>query len=119
MASRTVKLRKFAFQLQSGRCFYCRLPMWEGDSSCLPKANKLTTAQLAMLQCTAEHLQARCDGGANSTNNVVAAHKACNQRRHKCVNPPIPRDYIKKVQVRVNKKKWWPRPILDVLVSIT
>jgi len=43
---------------------------------------------------TAEHLEARCEGGADSTDNIVAACRFCNGRRHRAKvarNPVRPR----------------------------
>ena len=66
MPSVIAKNRLIAYQRQSGRCYYCDLPMWLGK---LPGKRH----RPASLQCTAEHLVARQDGGDNSARNIVAA----------------------------------------------
>ncbi|WP_243737062.1 HNH endonuclease [Cupriavidus sp. L7L] len=43
----------------------------------------LSTRQARHLQCTAEHLHARVDGGSDSQSNIVAACQFCNARRHR------------------------------------
>jgi hypothetical protein len=47
----------------------------------------LTLGEVRRLQCTAEHLVARVDGGTDRVNNVVAACLACNHRRHATKRP--------------------------------
>lgn len=63
-------LRRAACREQGGLCYYCLLPMRS--------------------DVTAEHLQARCDGGKDTRENIVAAHRLCNSRRHQLfpVEPP-------------------------------
>jgi len=62
MQSRIQKYRQSAARAQQGLCFYCH--------------------QLMGNDVTAEHLHARQDGGTDRRSNIVAAHRACNQRRH-------------------------------------
>ena len=49
-----------AFQQQQGRCRYCGVQMWHRDPVELPG---IPAKRSSRLRCTAEHLQARCDGG--------------------------------------------------------
>lgn len=42
----------------------------------------LSAQQARHLQCTAEHLHARVDGGDNAQSNIVAACRYCNAGRH-------------------------------------
>ncbi|MNY53348.1 HNH endonuclease [compost metagenome] len=74
-------LRSAACRAQRGLCFYCLQPM-RGD-------------------VTAEHLQARCDGGKDTRENIVAAHRLCNSRRHQLfpVEPPGPMAYANLVSL--------------------
>ena len=72
MPTRLQALRTLAFSRQYGRCFYCSLPMVVEPQSG-PGA----------LRCTAEHLVARCDGGGDSEENIVAACAHCNSLRHR------------------------------------
>lgn len=60
--SRLSILRYRACLAQGGLCFYCLRPMGR--------------------EITAEHLQARMDGGRDTRENVVAACRYCNHQRH-------------------------------------
>jgi len=59
---RLQKHRQSAFAAQCGRCIYCRQPMGR--------------------HATAEHLKARQDGGTDRRDNIAAACRTCNHRRH-------------------------------------
>lgn len=83
MANTLAHRRHSAFQTQSGHCFYCGLPMWERSPDEYSRAFGINVAQAHRLKCTAEHLQARCDGGGDSSDNIVAACLHCNQARHR------------------------------------
>lgn len=97
-------LRAAKFESQSGRCFYCDLPMWLW----CPSELGLRPRSAAPFQCTAEHLVAKQDGGKDAANNVVAAHACCNHRRHKRPGPaPSPESFRALVQRRVMSGKWW------------
>lgn len=103
---RLKSLRANAFQSQSGRCYYCDLPMWHSS----PHELGLRPRSAGPFRCTAEHLVARQDGGKDVVGNVVAAHAACNHRRHKRSAPvPSATDYRTLVQRQLAKGKWWPQ----------
>ena len=95
-------LRDRAFVLQRGRCYYCRARMWlvspaeigVGDSTSGPD------------QCTAEHLVARCDGGLDTCENIVAACRYCNQHRHRRKKALAPEEYAVHVRKRVARGAW-------------
>ncbi|WP_416347129.1 HNH endonuclease signature motif containing protein [Devosia sp.] len=57
-------------------------------------------------RCTAEHLRARCDGGKDVLENVVAACWLCNNRRHRRKVPPAPEDYKRLVRNRISRGRW-------------
>ncbi|WP_425515938.1 HNH endonuclease [Stenotrophomonas acidaminiphila] len=57
-------------------------------------------------RCTAEHLQARCDGGSNSRGNIAAACWYCNQQRHRLPVPPDSKAYAEYVQREVLAGRW-------------
>ena len=101
MSNKLQHLRTSAFHHQDGHCYYCGLRMWHGG-----------TAGPAALRCTAEHLQARCDGGADSAANVVAACMFCNQKRHQRKNPLAPERYKSYVRNRVGRGAWMPKATL-------
>jgi len=68
-------LRHSACREQGGLCYYCLRPMHS--------------------DVTAEHLQARRDGGKDTRKNIVAAHRLCNARRHQLfpIEAPEPTTY--------------------------
>jgi len=104
---RLKSIRTSAFHAQSGRCYYCGLPMW----LCSPHELGLRPRSAAPFQCTAEHLLARQDGGKDVVGNVVAACHLCNLRRHKRPTPaPSPEAYRARVQRLMAKGRW--RPLL-------
>lgn len=81
--TKRVRLRLKAFYVQRFRCYYCGLPMWEFQQrEFIQPAAGLPADVLPHLQCTAEHLQARKDGGRDIPHNVVAACAWCNRHRH-------------------------------------
>lgn len=106
MCYRLARLRYSAYLSQSGRCFYCGLPMWVRDPESFAAANGITSSQARLLQCTAEHLEARQDGGKDTKQNIVAACLCCNQGRHHQKEAPNPDDYRLLVQQRLSQGRW-------------
>ena len=91
MSNNLQKHRKSAVHAQRGLCIYCGRPMGA--------------------DATAEHLQARQDGGTNCRQNIVAAHRACNQRRHAdpdCGALRDPFDFATLVLIE-RKAGMWPK----------
>ena len=87
MATDLQKHRNSAVIRQNNLCFYCRLPMWNGEEETLTdfrQAFGFSTRQAKMLRCTAEHLKPAQDGGGDTRQNIVAACEICNRRRHPC-----------------------------------
>nr|WP_279612553.1 HNH endonuclease [Paraburkholderia phymatum] len=68
----------------------------------------LPLRQVRYLQCTAEHLNPRMNGGSNSHRNIVAACRTCNARRHRAKAPRDPISHQRHVQNRMRRKKWHP-----------
>lgn len=60
----------------------------------------------ARLQCTAEHLVARGEGGPDCDANIVAACAHCNRTRHKRISLPKPEAYRQDVAKRVKRGAW-------------
>ena len=89
--------RQIAFNRQCGKCYYCGISMWLDGSGHSPR-----------LQCTAEHLKARAEGGSDRPENIVAACAHCNQTRHKRKRPPEPSSYREEVRRRVRRGGWHP-----------
>lgn len=116
MSSRFSKQRLTAFKKQSGRCYYCKSPMWQNNPEEFAIKHGISKSAAARFQCTAEHLLARCDGGKDQESNIVAACLFCNKtRHHKRKNPPNPTEYRKYIKNRLNKGKWFPNSLRHVL----
>jgi hypothetical protein len=110
MTNQIVKNRRKAFQNQAGRCYYCGSIMWlNGQKEDFAVKHKIPVAEAAKLKCTAEHLEARCDGGGNSKSNIVAACLFCKNGRHRRKKPPAPNNYRELIQKRLKKGKWHPK----------
>nr|WP_291988729.1 HNH endonuclease [Candidatus Accumulibacter sp. ACC007] len=86
--------------------------MWENDLDAFSRAHNIKPSQAQRLKCTAEHLEARQDGGLDTEKNIVAACVTCNQRRHKRKKAPAPDAYLDLVQQRVRKGRWHCAPLL-------
>ncbi|MEZ5586276.1 MAG: HNH endonuclease [Sedimenticolaceae bacterium] len=111
MPNPIVKHRQNAFNRQQGRCYYCGMPMWQRHPEEVAPLLGVKPRTVSGLQCTAEHLVARQDGGTNTKKNIAAACRTCNGRRHKATRPLSPPEYRQKVQGRVKAGKWHPAPI--------
>lgn len=106
MTKSLARPRATAYARQSGRCFYCGLPMWTRNPLEFASKHNITPAQAKRLQCTGEHLEARQDGGSDTHSNIVAACLHCNQGRH-CRNQAPPPDLYKQlVRKRMAKGRW-------------
>lgn len=118
MATTLALRRHFAFQAQSGRCFYCGLPMWESSPEEFVRAFGINPVQARRLQCTAEHLQARCDGGSDSSSNIVAACLHCNQTRHRMRPAPDHETFRTLVRRQRLNGAWHRKSVVDRLVQL-
>jgi 5-methylcytosine-specific restriction endonuclease McrA len=105
MPTKIQNLRLRAFQQQQGRCWYCGVQMWHRDPAELPG---IPAKNSSRLRCTAEHLQARCDGGRHEASNVVAACAYCNHTRHKIKPPPAPNTYFQRIRKKIAQGGWHP-----------
>ena len=106
MPTKIARYRAEAFQKQSGRCYYCGVAMWLNSCAEFAKAYGLDEQQVLKVQGTAEHLIARCDGGSDSAENIVAACLTCNRRRHQFQAPPQPGRYREIVASQLKSKQW-------------
>lgn len=104
-----VRNRRSSFQRQQGRCIYCRVLMWCEDVKTFVALYPIPLRAARLLQCTAEHRVARCDGGGDEAANIVAACRRCNQVRHRRKVAPDPQQYRRDVQRRVGRGKWHDR----------
>jgi 5-methylcytosine-specific restriction endonuclease McrA len=98
--------RATAYARQAGLCFYCDSPMWTSNPREFARRHNITLAQAMRLQCTAEHLKARQDGGTDSPSNIVAACQHCNQGRHRRKQAPLPERFRQFVRKRMSKGRW-------------
>ena len=83
MPSQFAKSRLNAFNRQHGRCYYCDLPMWLHHPDEVASKLGVRPQTVSGLQCTAEHLVARQEGGKDTKDNIAAACRTCNGRRHR------------------------------------
>lgn len=100
------QLRRHQVRAQHGLCFYCRQPLWEGCAEPFAAQYGLKGSRLRWLQATAEHLHARCEGGADRADNVVAACRFCNSRRHQTPRPLSPSDYARAPSNPLSSRSW-------------
>ena len=117
MSASLSKLRRAAAALQSYRCHYCQLPMWEGEPAEFLRRYGVTLRQARLLSCTAEHLQPRSRGGKSHSANIAAAHLFCNAARHRA-RPERHHEAFKRfVQQRVARGGWLPSRLALLLRS--
>lgn len=106
LMNRLTKIRRQLFAAQEGRCFYCLQPMWEDNRHDFAIRYAIGKRRTVWLQSTAEHLLARCDGGSDDIENIVAACRFCNQHRHRS-HRALPCDlYVHHVRKRLAKGAW-------------
>jgi hypothetical protein len=104
---RLSKFCRVAFVRQCGLCYYCGLPMIPREAvERFSSKLALCPRQALNETATAEHLQARCDGGPNTEENIAAAHLVCNQRRHHLRPAPDPDTYKAIVKRQLAKGGW-------------
>lgn len=106
MPSKLSAKRSKAFSKQSTRCFYCGYQMWLVDPEAFAKRLGITVRQTIHLRCTAEHLDARCDGGSDTATNIAAACWICNSRRHRRKIPLNPKAFRELVSRRIECGRW-------------
>lgn len=99
-------IRRRKMLAQEGRCYYCGLPMWDAALDHPLPATGNAGRRPRALQCTAEHLLPRSEGGADTAENIVAACLFCNSARHQRKRPPTPEAYRVYVQRRMAAGRW-------------
>lgn len=103
------KNRLLAFKKQEGRCFYCGAPMWLENKREFAAKHRITKKLAKRLRCTAEHLNARKDGGNNNRENIAAACLYCNSTRHQASEALSHNEYRKHVMRLCRCHEWHPR----------
>jgi hypothetical protein len=111
------KLRRQAAQKQTWLCFYCRLPTWDAGPTEFLGQYAISPGLAKRFQCTAEHLEAKCDGGKDVQINIVAACIFCNATRHKAKNPLNATKHAAVVRLRMAKGKWHPPQVMEALAK--
>jgi len=113
--ARTRKYRAEMFQKQQQRCFYCGFPMWLKRPVRFATRYGIAEADALRFKCTAEHLDAICDGGTSRRENIVAACRWCNQHRHQFPVPPKPHRYLRGIQKQIARGAWHPHRLHKML----
>ncbi|MCA2376975.1 HNH endonuclease [Agrobacterium sp. 22-211-1] len=108
-------LRKQATQRQGGRCFYCERPMWDTNPQEFIVRYGISPGLAKRFQCTAEHVEARRDGGKDVAANIVAACRFCNATRHKAKRPLDADTHAQQVRRRLAKGRWHPPQVKAAL----
>ena len=72
-----VRNRRASFQRQQGRCIYCRVLMWCEDIKSYAARFRISLRAARPLQSTAEHLEAKRNGGRDDSANIAAACRRC------------------------------------------
>ena len=106
MTRSIVRNRNLAFARQSGCCIYCGYQMWSVNPVKFALRHRLALKQAKHYQCTAEHLEARKDGGTTSVTNIVAACRFCNSRRHRRKVALPPDGYKLFVRTQISQGRW-------------
>lgn len=119
MSNHLVRYRQQALARQRGRCCYCEMPaILFRNLSGFASEHGISQACVGALQCTAEHLQARCAGGRDKAKNIAAACITCNQRRHRMNPAPTPEKYRQIVQRQMEHGVWHKRSVLTAISLI-
>ncbi len=118
MSKTPLRARTQAFRRQAGRCFYCGCLMWTGDCKSFAAQHRLPPKLALLLQCTAEHLLARQDGGSNTRENVAAACLVCNRRRHARKRAPPPEQYRALVAHRMANRRWHQAAVFESGIAL-
>jgi hypothetical protein len=80
--------------------------MWLSEPEAYARLHGTSFAQARRMQCTAEHVIAKCDGGTNALANIVAACLHCNSGRHRAKLVLNSERFRDRVQRLLTKRKW-------------
>jgi hypothetical protein len=117
-STQILKHRRRAFLAQSGRCYYCDLPMWKEYKRRFALAYRITLDQAKPFRCTAEHLKAKQEGGDDSQENIVAACHYCNYMRHVGGEGLCPACYRELVQEELRAGRWHDPEVCRKLLKL-
>lgn len=96
-------------ELQRGRCAYCGMPVWDAALEPIEAFRRrygLSIRLARTRQSTAEHVVPRCEGGGDADDNIVAACRDCNERRHQRKTPLDAFAYFMLIQRRLAAGRW-------------
>lgn len=110
------QLRAFAITRQAALCIYCGRPMCTAatDLAAYAKRHGMTLPQANQRLATAEHLQARSEGGRNTRANIAAACLGCNRWRHRLRVPPSPKQFAAYVRKRLARTATGAGEVRDI-----
>lgn len=80
--------------------------MWNSNIEAYAARHSMSVKQALHLKCTGEHLVAHSDGGTANQENIVAACRYCNSKRHARKRPLDPESFARFVQKRLEKRAW-------------
>lgn len=115
---RAHKYRARRFVEQQQRCFYCGFPMWNRRPTRFAKRFGISLKEAKRFRCTAEHVEARCNGGSSRQDNIVAACWHCNHHRHELTVAPDAARYRAHVKGRVARGAWHPDWLHKMLLTL-
>ncbi|QHL91632.1 restriction endonuclease [Sphingomonas changnyeongensis] len=103
------RYRTEAFERQNGRCIYCDAQMWLGGAlaqRAFGEAHGIRPRAARAFKATAEHLVPRQNGGRTDRDNIAAACRLCNMRRHRRKWQLTPEQFRAHVQRRLAAGRW-------------
>lgn len=118
--SKLPSLRFKSYLAQQRRCYYCGVLMWLGRPDGFQASSPVPKGVLVKVQCTAEHLVAKRDGGADHKQNIVAACRHCNFLRHARKKALSPEAYRELVRKRISLGRWHDSSVFQLgLIAAT
>ena len=115
MTTRIAHFRAQGYVAQRALCYYCRCKMCISDPAKFARSHGISVRQVRQVQCTAEHLTSRRDGGTDTRSNIAAACWHCNKLRHARKTPLAADRYRDYVLRRVSRGTWHDRFLLKSL----
>jgi len=80
--------------------------MWKDDINAYALKNAMSLRQARFFESTGEHLIPFSEGGTSKQENIVAACRLCNERRHRRNANLTSAQYIEYVQRHVARGGW-------------
>jgi hypothetical protein len=118
MKKGVARLRAKAYVAQRALCYYCDCQMWITNPAEFARLHRISLSQVRQVQCTAEHLTARKDGGTDTRSNIAAVCWHCNKLRHARKKPFSADRYRDYVRRRISRGAWHDRFLLKTLYPL-